>query len=206
VFGGSLVATVNRAPYEVQTGGFGDVNGFPGGVQDGSRGNVTKLGSFDLPLGPRVGNGSGGSQGVRGTVMSTVFGDGMASPGGAGVASRGTLRQGGFGDMNSSSQATEKRLRAAPAPEREPVEILAKPNPSYTEEARRLRVEGEVLLDVVFSASGELRVVGMIRGLGHGLDEAARRAAEQIRFKPARREGQPIDCSATLRIVFQLAY
>jgi len=46
----------------------------------------------------------------------------------------------------------------------------------------------------------------IVRGLGHGLDEAAVRAAQQIRFKPARRDGQPVDFPAVVHIVFQLAY
>jgi TonB family protein len=58
---------------------------------------------------------------------------------------------------------------------------------------------------VVFEASGKLRVLRLVRGLGHGLDENAVRAAEQIRFKPALREGQPADSTATLHIIFQLA-
>src|SRR2546429_2735180 len=53
-------------------------------------------------------------------------------------------------------------------------------SPAYTEEARRLRIEGEVVLEVVFGASGKLHVVRVVRGLGHGLDENAVRAAEQI--------------------------
>jgi TonB family protein len=85
------------------------------------------------------------------------------------------------------------------------VEILHKPAPQYTEEARKLHIQGEVLLDVVFAASGELEIVKVVRGLGHGLDEAAVRAAERVRFKPATKEGKPIDSKATLHIVFQLA-
>ena len=86
-----------------------------------------------------------------------------------------------------------------------PAEIVSKPTPVYTEEARKQRIEGEVLLEVVFEASGQIRVLKVIRGLGHGLDEAAIRAAEQIRFKPALRDGQPADSTAVLHIVFQLA-
>ena len=68
-----------------------------------------------------------------------------------------------------------------------------------------MRVEGEVLLEVIFEASGQVRVLRVVRGLGHGLDEAAVRAAEQIRFKPALRDGQPADSTAVLHIIFQLA-
>ncbi len=53
--------------------------------------------------------------------------------------------------------------------------------------------------------AGELRVLRVIGGLGHGLDEAAVEAAEKIRFKPARRNGQPVDHTATLRVLFRLA-
>jgi TonB family protein len=86
-----------------------------------------------------------------------------------------------------------------------PVEILSKPTPAYTPEARELKVEGEVVLEVVFVASGEMHVVGIVERLGHGLDEAAIQAAKKIRFRPARRNGLPVDHAAVLRIVFQLA-
>ena len=77
--------------------------------------------------------------------------------------------------------------------------------PTYTDEARSLKIQGEVLLEVVLEASGKLRIVRVVHGLGHGLDDAAVRAAEQIRFKPALRDGQPADSTAVLHIVFQLA-
>ena len=86
------------------------------------------------------------------------------------------------------------------------MEILFKPKPDYTDEARKLKIEGEVLLRVLFAAGGEVRVLDVIRGLGRGLDENAIRAAQQIRFKPAQRDGQPVDSTATVHIVFQLAY
>jgi TonB family protein len=86
------------------------------------------------------------------------------------------------------------------------VEILSKPRAAYTEEARRRRIEGEVLLDVLFAASGQVRVLGTVRGLDHGLDENAIAAAEAIRFRPAERAGIAVDSAAIVHIVFQLAY
>jgi TonB family protein len=86
-----------------------------------------------------------------------------------------------------------------------PVEITFKPRPVYTEEGRQLKIEGEVLLDVIFSATGEVHIVKVERGLGHGLDESAVRAAEKIQFKPALKDGHPADFEAVLHIVFQLA-
>ena len=84
-----------------------------------------------------------------------------------------------------------------------PVEILDKPKPAYPEEARLRRVKGTVLLDVVFTAGGQVRVLGVVRGLGYGLDEAAAEAARKIAFKPAVEGGHPVDQRATLHVVFE---
>ena len=70
---------------------------------------------------------------------------------------------------------------------------------------RRLRVEGEVVLEVLFGADGEVHVRRLLSGLGHGLDERAVEAAMLIGFLPARREGKAVDSVATVRIQFQLA-
>jgi TonB family protein len=86
-----------------------------------------------------------------------------------------------------------------------PLEILSKPTPTYTDEARALKVEGEVLLEVEFTAMGEIRVLRVARGLGHGLDESAARAVQGMRFKPAQSNGRPIDVRTTVRIVFRMA-
>jgi TonB family protein len=210
--GSSAAATVKRPISQVQTGGFGSPQGLPGNAQGGSKGNVAKLGSFDLPSGPGYGNGSGGSQGVRGTVASAGFGNGIATAGGgggtggSGRGGTGGVREGTFGEVRAVAPSTAQPAHSAAAPSRvQPVEILFKPNPVYTEEARRAHVEGEVLLAVVFKASGEIQVVRVVSGLHYGLDEAAVRAAQQIRFKPAQRDGQAVDLPATLHIVFQLA-
>ena len=58
----------------------------------------------------------------------------------------------------------------------------------------------------MFGASGQLRVSRVVRGMGHGLDEAAIAAATRMRFKPAMRDGQPMDSTAIVHVVFQLAY
>jgi TonB family protein len=58
---------------------------------------------------------------------------------------------------------------------------------------------------VVFSATGQIRIVNVMRGLGHGLDESAVRAAQQIQFKPALKDGQPTDSEAVIHVEFQLA-
>ncbi len=86
------------------------------------------------------------------------------------------------------------------------VRIIEKLRPTYTAAAREQQIEGEVVLDVLFQASGTIQILGVIKGLGHGLDERATEAAGKIRFQPAEREGKPIDSRARVRITFQLAY
>jgi len=207
--GSSAQATVKRPIAQVQTGGFGSPEGLPGNAQGGSKGNVAKLGSFDLPSGPGYGNGSGGAQGVRGTVASAGFGNGIATAGGGGGTGgtgRGGVREGSFGEVRAAAPSVAQPIRAASVESRvKPVEILFKPNPVYTEEARRAHVEGEVLLAVVFKATGEIQVLRVVSSLHYGLDEAAVKAAQQIRFKPALRDGLTVDLPATLHIVFELA-
>jgi TonB family protein len=206
--GSSATPTIANAPQQVQTGGFGDPNGVPARDGHGKPVTIAALGSFDLPSGPGYGNRTGGERGARSVVASTGFGNGVATGDGSGRAniSRGTVRQSGFGDAEPASTA---QLRPKPADlaaaKLIPAEIISKPTPVYTPEARKLHVEGEVLLEVVFESSGKLRILRVVQGLGHGLDEAAVRAAEQIRFKPALQGGQPADCTAVVHIVFQLA-
>jgi len=62
-----------------------------------------------------------------------------------------------------------------------------------------------VVLRVTFLASGQVVIQGVVKGLGHGLDEEARKVASQIRFRPATRGGQPVDLTTTITISFQLA-
>jgi TonB family protein len=85
-----------------------------------------------------------------------------------------------------------------------PLEILVKPKPAYTLEARELHLEGEVLLEVVFLASGGIQIVRVAHGLGHGLDENAAEAATHIHFKPASCAGAAIDMNATVHVTFRL--
>ena len=208
--GSSAVPTIAAAPQHVQTGGFGDPNGVPARETNGRPVNIAPSGSFDLPTGPGYGNGTGGSKGVRGVVASTGFGSGTATGDGSGKVntSRGTgiVQKSGFGDAQPVSLAQMRpKTTDDSADKLVPAEVISKPTPAYTPEARNLRIEGEVVLEVVFEASGKLRIVRVVQGLGHGLDESAVHAAEQIRFKPAKRDGQPSDYTALVHIVFQLA-
>lgn len=206
-FGSSAIPTVNVPIQKVQTGGFGDPNGVTGTGKPNAHLTIASAGSFDLPQGAGQGNGSGGSKGIKGTVASAGFGSGIAQPGqGNGRANgRGTVQTAGFGAQESGPGTGRVRL-VDNGPATTPVEIISKPNPVYTQEARQLKLEGDVLLEVLFAANGQLHVNRMVRGLGHGLDEAALAAANQMRFKPAQHNGISVDSTAIVHVVFRLAY
>ncbi len=207
--GSSAIPTISKpVPVEkVQTGGFGDPDGVSGPSNPNKRANIGQFGNPALPPGPGYGNGSGGANGQRGIIASTGFGNGIAvPPSGGGGRRGGTVQTAGFSNTNDQvAEAPKKKVEDTPAVE--PVVILAKPRPVYTAEALKLNLEGEVLLDVVFPASGgEVQVNRVVKGLGHGLDEAAMRAAQQIKFKPALSNGHPVDFPAVVHIIFQTAY
>jgi TonB family protein len=171
-----------------------------------------------------IGNPYGGMQGPavapHGVVGSTGIGDGVKSGSNAGMVGKvasaglpggtGTATTGVTGKVASAgvptamvASAPVKQMSAAPAVTS--IEVLSKPQVQYTSEARQLHIEGDVVLRVTFTAAGQVVVEGVTRGLGHGLDEEARRVAQQIRFRPATRNGQAVDSTTTIRITFQLA-
>jgi TonB family protein len=120
-------------------------------------------------------------------------------------SARQTVRA-GFGDAVAAKPQTSTSRPAVPqASGITPVEITFKPRPAYTDEARRAGIEGEILLEAVFSASGEVRVIRIVRGLPHGLNDTALAAVHAIRFRPALRHGAPVDTTATVRMNFELA-
>ena len=190
----SLLATVPAIPAAkpIHTGSFGDPGGVPAQQQTStaSAPKPAALGSFGAPAaitGPPLGRG----------VATGAFGTQSVASGQASKTVRSV-------DFNEPALAKAQPIAAKVSPIT-PVAIQSKPAPVYTEEARRLRVEGDVVVQVVFTAAGEIRIVEVVRGLGHGLDEAAVAATRQIRFTPARRDGQFVDYPATIHVVFALS-
>ncbi len=210
-------------PIEVKTGvlgdspasgGFGDPHGLPGAADPSKRVNIAHVGGFDNDIGSGYGSGSGNGTGVGGGggrgngigVAGAGFGGGSAFATGKSEGPK-AVEKSGFQNAALATQTPVKAKIAAPeAPQPASVELLSKPNPEYTDEARRLGIDGEVLVNVVFLASGHVKIEGVAKGLGHGLDEAAIRAAQQIRFKPAIQDGHAVDFPAVIHIVFQLAF
>jgi periplasmic protein TonB len=82
--------------------------------------------------------------------------------------------------------------------------VIAKPEPQYTEQARRDHITGTVMLRVVFSSAGEVTNIQAMQKLGGGLTEKAIAAARQIRFVPATRNGHPVSMYMQLEYNFNL--
>jgi TonB family protein len=171
-----------------------------------------------------IGNPYGGMEGPavapRGVVGSAGIGNGTKAGSNAGtvgkVASAGipsgtatTAPVTGGKVASAGIPAMQAAVAPPPAvtavPKSTNLEVISKPPVQYTSEARALRVQGDVILRVTFTAAGQVLVQGVIHGLGHGLDEEARRVAEQIRFHPATKNGQAVDLTTNITITFQLA-
>ncbi len=202
-FGSTAVATLNTTAEKVQTGGFGDPNGLKGEGKSPSHMVAAAVGSFDLPQGAGHGNGTGGAKGLQGTIASAGFGNGIARPSHGDGRASGVVTQTAFAATAIATPVA--RHVADEGPATSPIEITYKPKPVYTDEARKLQLQGEVLLEVTFEANGHLHVNRVVHGLGHGLDEAAVVAANNMRFKPALRNGSPVDLTAVVHVMFELA-
>ena len=156
-----------------------------------------------------IGNPYGGMNGPaiapHGVVRSTGIGDGtrFGSGGGGGGAVPGRTVA-SVGMPGTTPAAALPTTYSAPV-QSTSVEVLSKPPVEYTGEARQLRIEGDVVLSVTFLASGQLVIHGVLHGLGHGLDQEAIREAQQIQFRPATRDGHPVDVTTRITITFQLA-
>jgi TonB family protein len=164
---------------DVHTGGFGGTDGSP--VQ------------------------SGGGRGNSAAVHTGGFGDSSGSGSGGAGSSNGKpaiVASAGFGNATVQNPAPRK---ADTVPAETPVEVLWKPRPVYTDEARAKKLEGNVTLEVIFRATGQVEVLRVKSGLGSGLDQSARTAAEQIRFRPGKKDGVPVDKTGLVQITFELS-
>lgn len=119
-------------------------------------------------------------------------------------ANQAAVASGGFAAVKRREPSPSKRIHN-PTPSLSPLRIESKPTPVYSQAARDRGVEGDVRLRVRFLASGATQVLEVVSSLGFGLDEAAAAAARGIRFRPAKRDGRPVDTVAIIRITFQTA-
>lgn len=140
-----------------------------------------------------------------GTTRVAEAGFGGAAAKAANGAPAKEIAAAGFGTASAAPAGDAPPPAEDREPQRRPARILSKPQPEYTEAARRLGIQGEVWVRVRFTKTGTVEILGVTRRLGHGLGEKAVQAARGIRFEPARVNGRPADSAATVRIIFQLA-
>ena len=77
-------------------------------------------------------------------------------------------------------------------------------DPKYTDEARKLKVRGSVLLYLVVGTDGRAHDIRVVRPLGHGLDEQAVKAVEQWKFAPGADHGTPVPVELNAEATFRI--
>lgn len=81
---------------------------------------------------------------------------------------------------------------------------IYKPEPNYSEEARKAKYEGTVVLAIVIDENGNVRQTHVVRSLGLGLDEKATEAVQKWKFRPGMKDGRPVPVQATIQVNFRL--
>jgi len=163
---------------------------------------------FSVSHVPSKGPGTGEGIGTRsGTGIGVGLGPGVG-PGtngnmGTGDKQVGCCGSGGsIGDGGPNDDGAPRGFGGGGALQR--ARVLSKPEPQYTEDARRNQITGTVVLRVVFASSGEVVQIHAVRTLPFGLTERAIAAARQIRFEPATRDGRAVSVSMQLEYNFNL--
>jgi TonB family protein len=82
--------------------------------------------------------------------------------------------------------------------------VLAKNEPSYTEEARAAKIQGAVVLNVVVGEDGSPRQVSVLRSLDPGLDQKAVETVSSWKFRPGMKDGKPVAVQAQIEVNFRL--
>ncbi|MBI2063327.1 MAG: energy transducer TonB [Candidatus Yanofskybacteria bacterium] len=126
------------------------------------------------------------------------FGGGIGTGSGGGVGS-GTgsgIGPGSDGGMGGDALGVGNGV--------EPPQLLKKINPEYSDEARKAKLQGTVILYVEIDTNGNVRKVLVRRGLGLRLDERAVEAVKQWKFKPGTKEDKPVIVSVIIEVIFRL--
>ncbi len=147
------------------------------------------------------GIGTGKGQGI-GEGENNGFGPGRKGNIGGGDNTPGGGGRGGAPPGGNPNDNPDRVYRTNEVTSR--ARVLSKPEPQYTEEARRGQITGTVILSVVFSRTGEVTNIRAVQPLCCGLTEKAISAARLIRFVPATREGLPVSTNMQLQYNFNL--
>jgi len=156
---------------------------------------------------PSNGSGKGGGIGTgEGTGIGegdgTGFGPGKKRNIGGGDPNDGCCGNGGAPGGNNPNDDPNRVFRVGDVTSR--ARVLSKPEPQYTEEARRGGITGTVTLSAVFSRTGQVTDIRAVQSLCCGLTEKAISAARQIRFVPATRDGRAVSTYMELQYNFNL--
>jgi len=150
---------------------------------------------FGFGLGNGIGNGTGTGVGSN---EGNGIGPGRGGNIGGGDYNRGGGGPGGGGggtDYNKIFNSREVSSKAR---------VTFKPEPQYTEEARKNQVTGTVVLRAIFTSGGQVSNIRAVSGLPFGLTERAIAAARQIKFLPATKDGHPVSMYIQLEYNFNL--
>jgi TonB family protein len=154
--------------------------------------------STDPSSGPGTGNGIGtGTGGGIGPGEGGGLGPGRGGNMGGGDMRAGGGGPGGGGGGDYSRIFTGKDVTTK-------AKLISKPEPQYTEEARKNQITGTVVLKVVFASNGTVTNIRTVSGLPHGLTEKAIAAARQIKFTPATKDGHQVSMWMQLEYNFNL--
>jgi len=148
--------------------------------------------------GDGIGNGSGNNIG-SGNGSGYGKGEGYNIGGGSGK-----LGGGGSGGGNGSAPPVDyNKVFSGKEVTRKAV-VLNKPEPQYTEDARKNQIMGTVTLKIVLAANGQVTNIRSISGLPNGLTEKAIEAAHLIKFTPAMKDGHPVSQYTNIQFVFTI--
>jgi TonB family protein len=149
--------------------------------------------------GPGSGNGIGsGNGGGVGPGNGGGYG-----PGNGGNTGGGDRREGGGGPGGGGGGTDYNRIFSGKDVTSK-ARILEKPEPQYTEAARKNQITGTVIIKAIFSSSGQVTNIVAVSKLPDGLTEKAIAAARQIRFVPATKDGRPVSMYMQLEYNFNL--
>jgi TonB family protein len=148
--------------------------------------------------GPGTGNGIGNG---TGTGVGPGEGGGVG-PGRGGNIGGGDYHEGGGGAGGGGGGDPNRIYSGKDVTQK--ARVLSKPEPQYTEEARKNQITGTVVLRAVFTSGGQVTNIRAVSGLPFGLTERAIAAARLIKFQPAMKDGRPVSMYIQLEYNFNL--
>ena len=219
--GNQVASAMAKTDPKPVLGAFGD----PMGVVPSATaktGTIQRVGNFDAPIAENQGSGTS----PQGAVQTAGFGNAVTIGGpGTGSGGKGKTASAGFGTGVAPAGEGRGHGSVAKTAFNPPVQIAApdpmvartetssfvppvvmfEPAPRYTPEARSLKIQGQVVLEVRMGATGKIDILRIVNGLGHGLDEEAATVTRHIKFKPAMKNGQALDQVTFVHVFFRLA-